>query len=151
MAVDTEALRRLTSKPVRSMEGVDVFRLKLEAKYALEEIDYLKLLLISDVKSRVVGYLLKHSKESPLVVVTQYELAVESGSSRETVARVIHDLTEQGVIRSPKRGEIEIIDRERLHGLLDNKLDRFLGYPEQYSSPMMDAVTRAIVNLGEAE
>ncbi|WP_127478083.1 Crp/Fnr family transcriptional regulator [Sulfurivermis fontis] len=62
--------------------------------------------------ARVAAWLLEHAAGG-VAHTTHQELAVDLGSSREVVSRILRDLENEGMIRRT-RGEILLLDRVRL-------------------------------------
>lgn len=54
---------------------------------------------------------------SPVLRMTQDEIARSIGSAREVVSKVIKYLSEEGIVRQ-KRGQVEILDKAKLRKLL---------------------------------
>lgn len=65
---------------------------------------------------RVAAYLSERSAEGGVVHVTHQEIALELGSSREVISRILEDLVERGLIMTG-RGQIETLDSEALREL----------------------------------
>ncbi|GAB4299552.1 MAG: Crp/Fnr family transcriptional regulator [Thiohalomonadaceae bacterium] len=63
--------------------------------------------------ARVAALLLEMGAGDGIARTTHQELAVELGSSREVVSRILRDLENEGMIRRT-RGEILLLDRVRL-------------------------------------
>jgi CRP/FNR family transcriptional regulator len=62
--------------------------------------------------ARVAAWLLEHGVDG-VVHTTHQELAVDLGSSREVVSRILRDLENEGLIRR-QRGEILVLERAHL-------------------------------------
>lgn len=63
--------------------------------------------------ARVAALLLDMGAADSIARTTHQELAVELGSSREVISRILRDLENEGLIRRT-RGEIVLLDRARL-------------------------------------
>lgn len=63
--------------------------------------------------ARVAALLLEMGAADDIARTTHQELAVELGSSREVVSRILRDLENEGMIRRT-RGEVLLLDRARL-------------------------------------
>ncbi len=63
--------------------------------------------------ARVAALLLERAAADDMTQTTHQELAVDLGSSREVVSRILRDLENDGMIRRT-RGEILLLDRARL-------------------------------------
>lgn len=72
-------------------------------------------LALETIEQRLAKYLLM--QPGGAINITHHELAVEIGSAREVVSRHLKRL-EKGCLVSLGRGVIEVLDRERLHGLI---------------------------------
>lgn len=71
-------------------------------------------MLFRSVELRIVDALLEHSADgSDRVLATHQDIANEIGSAREVVSRNLKDLERDGIL-SLGRGEIRIVDRQRL-------------------------------------
>lgn len=66
--------------------------------------------------ARVAAWLLEHGAGDGVVRTTHQELAVDLGSSREVVSRILRDLENDGLIRR-QRGEVVLLDTVRLKRL----------------------------------
>lgn len=63
--------------------------------------------------ARVAALLLERATADDAALITHQELAVELGSSREVISRILRDLENEGMIRR-NRGAIVLLDREGL-------------------------------------
>ena len=70
---------------------------------------------LKTIDERLIGQLLKRGGDV-LSDVTHQSLATEIGTAREVVSRKLRHFETEGLIRS-SRGQIEILDRERLEAL----------------------------------
>ncbi|GGH36309.1 Crp/Fnr family transcriptional regulator [Paenibacillus segetis] len=70
---------------------------------------------------RIAEYLILASANTDHILLTHEQLAIEIGTSREVITRVLRDFVNLGAIRL-SRGKIKIID----HHILQNTLDRFV-------------------------
>ena len=61
---------------------------------------------------RVAALLLRKSQEEPILRITHQEIAVELGSSREVISRILEDLARQGLVK-PGRGTLEVLGFRR--------------------------------------
>jgi CRP/FNR family transcriptional regulator, anaerobic regulatory protein len=68
---------------------------------------------------RLAKLLLERSKKTSSIKVTHQEIAAELGSSREVISRLLEDFAEEGLILMA-RGEIEVVDRDRLTARLED-------------------------------
>jgi CRP/FNR family transcriptional regulator len=66
--------------------------------------------------ARIASLLLARVGMQNPLRITHQEIASELGSSREVISRLLEDFSERGLIRTG-RGEIEILDYERLAAL----------------------------------
>lgn len=70
------------------------------------------------VRERLVGHLLAHAEIEDDRAVVRYrshsELAEDLGTAREVVSREIGRLRDAGLVHSPGRGRLEIVDEVRL-------------------------------------
>jgi CRP/FNR family transcriptional regulator len=70
-------------------------------------------ILFQRMDERVARWILQQSKSEKVVETTHQEIAIELGSSREVISRILENLEQDGMIKRG-RGSIEIIDMERL-------------------------------------
>lgn len=66
---------------------------------------------------RVTELLLRKAQADPVLRITHQEIAVDLGSSREVISRILEDLARQGLVK-PGRGTLEVLDMEGLRALL---------------------------------
>lgn len=121
-AVADSRLLLLQPDVVRSLAGHEVRiaqALLAEASGRVADfIDELEASSFASVRQRLARHLLDRAVEKgpPLVArATQEELASAIGSVREMVVRVLHDLRDEGVVRTG-RGQVELLDPLRLEG-----------------------------------
>ncbi len=69
--------------------------------------------LFRRLDARIASFLLERGRTQNPIEITHQQIAVELGSSREVISRVIESFARDGVVR-PGRGEIEILDDEAL-------------------------------------
>lgn len=73
------------------------------------------------VRERLVQHLLSHAEVDGAVPVVRYrshaEMAEDLGTVREVVSREIGRLRREGLLRSPRRGLLEIVDEAGLQAL----------------------------------
>jgi len=69
------------------------------------------------MEQRLAEHLLDLSQETNRVEVTHYELAVELGSAREVVSRLLKKLERQGWVKL-HRGQVEVLEKQQLSELI---------------------------------
>ena len=70
-------------------------------------------ILFRRMDERVAGWLLKRTSTEFVVETTHQEIAIEMGSSREVISRILENLEQDGMIKRG-RGSIELVDIKRL-------------------------------------
>ncbi|TBL73949.1 Crp/Fnr family transcriptional regulator [Paenibacillus thalictri] len=73
------------------------------------------------VPCRIAAYLLRHSEHADRLHITHERLAIELGTAREVVSRVLKDFAEKGAIAS-QRGKITILNRSFLTAMSEPPL-----------------------------
>ena len=68
---------------------------------------------------RLARHLLDLAGQQKIVTGTHYDLAVELGTAREVVSRLLKEFEHRGWVKL-HRGHIEIIDQGALHELVNN-------------------------------
>ena len=68
------------------------------------------------IDRRVAALVLNKAQDSKILRITHNEIAIELGSSREVISRILEDLARQGLLM-PGRGTLEILDDQRLKSL----------------------------------
>jgi CRP/FNR family transcriptional regulator len=72
--------------------------------------------LFRSMEARIASYLLQHSRPQNPIYITHQEIAMELGSSREVISRILKGFVASGLIRSV-RGLIEVLDFDYLNSL----------------------------------
>lgn len=65
---------------------------------------------------RVAELLLRKAEAGSVLRITHQEIAVDLGSSREVISRILEDLARQGLVK-PGRGTLEVLDLEGLKSI----------------------------------
>ncbi|MFC5470317.1 Crp/Fnr family transcriptional regulator [Cohnella suwonensis] len=80
--------------------------------------DLLENVAYRPISVRIAAYLIASSSPNDTISVTHERLAVEIGTSREVVTRVLRDMASSGVVHIG-RGRIAIADRDALRNIVD--------------------------------
>ena len=78
-------------------------------------------LLFMKVDERIADFIWNETirQNSNIIKVTQDEIAKQIGSAREVVSRIIKYFTSEGIL-SVKRGQIELLDKDKLKKIIKN-------------------------------
>lgn len=93
------------------------FVYKLLAERLLEVMTLIDEIIFRKLDERLCQYLLEHSREDgDMIKITHDELAIELGTAREVVSRILKAFEREGMVQI-SRGKIQIVSRK----LLNNK------------------------------
>ena len=96
---------------------VELFAYKAMANRFANVMSAVEEMLFVPVEKRLSRLLLKDEKAGT-VYATQESLARKAGTAREVVSRTLSQLKEKGIIEQ-KRGQIKILDKNKLENLAD--------------------------------
>ncbi|MCR4943337.1 MAG: Crp/Fnr family transcriptional regulator [Clostridium sp.] len=79
-------------------------------------------LLFMKVDERIANFILDETpkQNSNIIKVTQDEIAKQIGSAREVVSRILKYFVSEGIL-SLKRGQIEVLDKDKLKNMIKNE------------------------------
>lgn len=93
------------------------FVFNLNARRLISVMEIVDAVAFQRMDRRIATLLLEHAEMQGKIQITHQEIANELGSSREVVSRLLEDFRARGLVRL-SRGEIEILDRQKLEGQL---------------------------------
>ncbi len=83
----------------------------------------LQQIIFAGIDTRIATYFISEYKRSGSAVIrmTHEEIAEEINSAREVIARMLTRFANEGIVELPRRGEIRILDLERLGRIADDR------------------------------
>ena len=98
---------------------VENYVYKEAAKRFSDVVEALQQMMFLSLTQRIAAFLLDESAKthSPVIVMTQEDLAKQIGSAREAVSRILKQMVKKGYV-SLSRGEVKIENKEDLYRLL---------------------------------
>jgi len=99
---------------LREHEGVQRFVYGLLTERLVSVMTLLEEIAFRKLDERLIELLLEKTRERKFWEVTHDEVALELGTAREVVSRLLKELEREGLLKLG-RGRIEVVDRLALH------------------------------------